>query len=327
MFDLRPFVAVLLVSLGCAGAPPAAPSREGAEPTEPAAPDIVAVNWLGRGRRFAARVVEERHGLTGVQYADGEREWVPPERIGPLPELTGRAIQIYVRGSAQAATVLERRETLFHVRLGDGADTWIDGTMLYAIDEEPAPPPPPPPPVFARRRPVDPARVRPGAIVLAYWTDGEAPSLSQPWVCRVRAVHDGRAELLYSDGSEATVPLDFVLHVFAPVGRLRAGDRVWVREGNAVGLVVERMGRLVRIAYSTEEQSWLEATEVVGRLDAIDRDRVVAGAHATVRWQSGAPYHATVLSRDGDSVTVQWHDGSAASAVHVGDVLEVWEAR
>lgn len=324
---LRGTLFVLALSAaGCAGAPPAVTEPRAVETSEP---EVVAVDWLGRGRHFAARVVDRRHGLIGVQYADGDREWAPPERVGPLPELTGRTIQVYARGSAHAATVIERRETLFHVRLADGADTWVDATMLYTIDEEPsaATQPPPPAPVFAQRRGVDPTLVRPGARVLAYWISGEAPQLSQPWICLVRGVHGGQADLLYSDGSEATVPLELVLHVFpARVGRVRAGDRVWVRTDNAVGWVFERAGRLVKIGSSPDEQSWMEATEIIARVGPVDRDRVVQGAHVTVSW-NGSPYHATVTARDGESATVQWHDGSSPATVSIDEILEVWEAR
>lgn len=315
----------IALALGCAAALPV-PERE----TVDEEPEIVSVDWLGRGRRYAARIVERRDGLTGVQYADGEREWVETARIAPLPDLTGRTIQIHARGSAHAATVIERRERFYHVRLGDGGDTWVDGTQLYAIEEPPAPPPPeqPPRPAFARRRPAEPSEIVSGARVLAYWLSGEEPQLSQPWICQVRAVMGGRADLVFADGSEAQVPLDYVLHVFPRnAGRLRAGDRVWIRNGNTVGFVFERQGRLVKIGYDAEEQSWIEASEVIGRVAPIDRDRVVAGAHVTAVWGSGSPYHATVTAREGDQVTLQWHDGSAPGTVAVEDVIEVWDAR
>ncbi len=70
----------------------------------------------------------------------------------------------------------------------------------------------------------------------------------------------------------------------------------------------------------------LAASEAIGRTAPVVRERVVPGAHVTAAWGSGTPWHATVVTREGDQVTLQWHDGSSPSAVSIAQIIDVWDA-
>jgi len=96
------------------------PAEEPAASEGAAQPEVVAVDWLGRGTLYAATVTDRREGFTRVRYADGEQEWVEASRLRPWPDLSGGAIVQYYTGSRPVdVTVIETREGLLHVRRGE----------------------------------------------------------------------------------------------------------------------------------------------------------------------------------------------------------------
>lgn len=306
--------AILIALMGCQ--PPAA------QPPEPAPPEIVAVDWHGRGTPYAARVIDRREGLTRVVFADGDHEWVEPARLRPWPaSLAGRRISFWSGRAATHATVARARGSFFEVRLDDRSTTWISRDMIHQLEVPPAAPERPAQ-SFPARPSADPSTVRAGAHVLAYWSDNGA----RPWVCEVVAVSGSQAMLRYSDGSNASVDLGDVVRVFERGGAPRPGERVWLASEPSVGVVRQVREDLVQVIAHGEER-WIEAEQVVALAPAVDPARLVEGALVTALWQERSPYHATIVARAGDRLRVAWHDGTEPSEIPVADVLETWTAR
>ncbi len=315
--------------LGCdrllGEAPPGAP------PSAAASEEIVAVDWLGRGVLYAARVVDRRGVLTRVRYADGEQEWVEADRLRPWPDLSGRGVQFYSGARAYDVTVSEMRDGLLHVEFPEGGDTWISTDMLYRLaPAQPSAPRTPTPsgpaPSFPARAAADPSRVVVGAPVLAYWISDGALDRSRPWRARVASRSGDTVHLAYADGSEADLPASAVLRVFEPSARAEIGGRYWLADaGPPVGVVLERRGELTKIRVGTEER-WLEDFSALEPAPLLSSAALNPGAFVTALWNGNALYHATVVSTQGDQVTLAWHDGSEPSRVPVADVLEVWSA-
>ena len=325
-----------LLALGLLAAPGC--DRGVVEPAVPAAagePQVVVVDWLGRGRLYAAKITGTREGLTGVTYADGDREWVEASRLRPWPDLRGRRLQVWMRGSAQDVTVIETRGSLLHIRFEDGAHTWASVDMIYALDTGApgrAPPPDPPSgeaPSFPIRAPVDPARVRPGLHALTHWVNDSGVQRAQPWLVEILGVDRGddgetvRVRYL-SDGTEGSIRMEHVLRIFDEPARPAVGQRVFVAGSAAAGIVREERAGLVKIA-AGEEERWVEASDVLAAVPAIDPASLRSGALVTALWNGTSLYHATVQSVAGDQVMLAWHDGSSPSAVPVSDIVEIWQ--
>jgi len=299
--------------------------RAGPAPTAEPEPRVIAVDWQGRGTLYAATVVGERAGLTGVRYADGDREWVEPRRLQPWPPLPGRDVTVWTRGAAQPARVTAEREGLFQVRFADGAETWIAPDMLYALEAPSAGvTPTDTPPSFPARAPADFSGLRPGAHVLAYWISGGEVSRGRPYVCEVLSVASDGIGLRYlEDGSEATVSSAEILRVFAP-GTPTTGQRHWLVDAAPVGTVLEQRAGLTKLRVG-EAERWVEGLGVLEPAPPLDRSRLTPGALVTALWNGSSLYHATVESVSGGQVTLRWHDGSEPSAVPVEDILERWD--
>lgn len=321
---------LLLVSgLGCesagvtAGEAPSFPAdRPNAETSE-----VVAVDWLGRGRLYAGRITGRRGELTGIVYADGDREWVEEGRLRPWPRLVGQRAQIWARSSARTVEILEERHGLYHVRFEDGADTWASRDMFYALSAQ-APPPPPPPSSFPPRGPDLEATPSVGDRVLAFWISGGELQRTRPWLAQVTATAENRQlHLTYSDGSEADVPRAAILRVFSRErARVAVGGRVWVAGARPVGTIIDERSGLVKVRSGSDER-WVEVEDVIGDATPIEVSRLARGVFVTALWNGTTLYHATVVGVDGTQVTLAWHDGSTPSAVPVEDVVELWQPR
>lgn len=315
---MRTLIALLLVlsSAGC--------DRDGPPPPPEARPRVVAVDWMGRGAIYAATVTGERSGLTGVRYADGEREWVEPSRVRPWPNLHGRSVSVWSRGAARPAQVVEERAGLLHVRFAEGGDSWVSLDMLYALDASAPTSTPEATPAFPARPPVQGVSVRPGDHVLAYWVSAGEVSRSRPYVCEVTSVGEEGVALRYlEDGSEATVTAAEILRVLEPVASTERGRRHWLADPAPVGTVLERRGELTKLRVGAQER-WVEAPRLLEPADPFPASQLHSGARVTALWNGESLYHATVVSVAGGQVTLRWHDGSEASAVPLSDVVEVW---
>ena len=289
-------------------------------------PRMVVVDWLGRGDLYAARVIGEREGLTGVEYADGDREWVDSSRIRGWPELVGRRVQVWIRHRPTDVMLTERRGSLFHARFDDGSDTWVSIEMLYALEGNP------PSRVDGPRvanidplRPaVDPARVREGADILAYWVRDGAVQGERAWLCRIVAI-DGETVRVrfYTDGSEATIGRQHVLRVFESGARPVVGQRVWLAGPQPVGEILEIRGDLVKVRQGEQDERWLERDALFGEVEPIAPTALPVGTFVTVLYGAEL-YHARVRSLDGAQVLVEWFEGSDPSAVAAANVVETW---
>ncbi len=297
------------------------PTTPTAEPEE-----LVVVDWLGRGRLYVATVVGRAEGLTGVEYADGDREWVEPARIHPWPELRHRRVQVWLRESAQDVEITELRGELLHVRFADGASTWVSRDMLYALEGTPpdmVAPAPTAPHAHPSRMPADAASIRPGAYVLAYRAEGENVRRAQPMLVRVEGV-EGETVIarFLSDRAEQRLPISQVVRVLEPAP-VTDGQRAWVAESTPIATVLEHRAGLVKIALGGEER-WVDADHVIAAAPPIPMERLTQGALVTALWNGGAPYEATVQRVEGDQVLLVWHDESPPSPVPVSDVIDVW---
>lgn len=295
--------------------------------TEAPEPRIVAVDWLGRGTLYAARVTDERGEFTRIEYADGDHEWVPRERLQPWPDLMGQRVQFYTGNRAVNVTVEEVRDGLLRVSLDDGAHTWISPDMLYRLEAPEAATQNTDTPArsFPVRPGVDPSQVRVGQTVLAFWVSNGALQTERPWRARVAAVDGETVHLSYLDGTEADLPIRAILRVFEGDVRPSVGDRYWMAGEHPAASVVEQRAGLTKIRVG-ETESWVEGASFLAPCPAIDAARLEPGMHVTALWSGNSLYHGTVVSVAGDQVTLAWHDGSEASAVAVADVLEIWQA-
>jgi len=298
-----------------------------AAPPAAADPEIVAVDWLGRGSIYAAAVRERRGELTHVEYANGEREWVEASRIRPWPELTDQQVQVWTPRGAAQGMVIETSGFLVHIRFEDGAHTWFGRDQLYALQGAP-------PeivagaarPSFPLRRGVDPSQIRQGAKVLCYWLNAGELMPERPWTAEVLGIDGERVQLRYLyDDSLGTVNRKQILHVFEDVGVTSVGTRVWLSGTTTVGTIEERVGERYRVTAGGVEQL-VAADAIIGVAPPVSAERLMPGTHVTVLWAGSTLYHGTVETLVGDQVTVAWHDGSAASAVPITDVLDTWEA-
>jgi hypothetical protein len=206
--------------------------------------------------------------------------------------------------------------------------------MIYAVDAD-APPgrePPPPDrpggedaPAFPVRAAVDPSRVRPGLHALTYWVNESGVQRAQPWLVEILSVEEDAVRVRYlSDSTEGTLRREHVLRIFDEPERPAVGQRVFVTGSAAGGIVREERAGLLKIA-AGEEDRWVEASDVIAAVPAIEPSRLTHGALVTALWNGTSLYHATVESVAGDQVTLAWHDGSSPSAVPVGDIVEIWQ--
>lgn len=315
---MRPIFALLLLlsSTGC--------DREGPPPPPEDRPRVVAVDWMGRGAIYAATVTGERSGLTGVRYADGEREWVEPSRLRPWPNLHGRSVSVWSRGAARSAQVLEERAGLLHVRLAEGGDSWVSLDMLYALDAAAPTGTPDGTPSFPARPPAEGVAVRPGDHVLAHWISGGEVIRSRPYVCEVVSVGEGGVALRYlEDGSEATVSAAEILRLLEPVATAERGRRHWLVDAAPIGAVLEQRAGLTKLRVGGEER-WVEAVRLLEPVEPVSPSQLPPGARVTALWNGQSLYHATVVTVSAGQVTLRWHDGSEPSAVPISDVVEVW---
>lgn len=320
-------IALCALALGCEpeeqtnGSAPAFPAeRPNAETGR-----VVAVDWLGRGRIYAGRISGRQGELTGIVYADGDREWVEPSRIRPWPELVGQRVEVYTRGSAHAANVLEVRHGIYHVRFDDGGDTWASPDMLYALSAPVAAVPIEAPAAFPPRDPVPGAAPDVGDYVLAYWISGGVLQRTQPWFAQVlSATQNGVLHLRYSDQSEADVPSTAIVRIFerAP-GPIAVGRRVWLADAIPVGTIIDMRAGLIKVR-SGETERWIESESVIAGIPPIEATQLERGVRVTALWNGSSLYHATVVGVEGDQVMLAWHDGSTPSPVALSDVLEVW---
>lgn len=297
----------------------------------PPEPEIVAVDWLGGGTLFAARVMDRRGDFTRVEYADGDEEWVERDRLAPWPSLSGRQVQYYTGTRAVDVTVTETRQGLLHVQFANGRDTWISPDMLYRLEPAEATGPggggggTGRPSTFAARAPADPASVREGATVLAYWISGGEIDTTRPWRARVASRSGDTVHLAYMDGSEADLPVSAVLRVFGGGAQPSVGQRYWLGGDSPVGTLIEQRAGLMKLQAGGSER-WVEAPELLAPAPPVDPSRLTEGTHVTALWSGSSLYHGTVRSVSGENVTLAWHDGSEPSAVPLADVLEVWSA-
>lgn len=320
-------LALSTAQVGCSADGGADPSPPDAATAAPQDPEVVAVDWLGRGALYAATVRERRGELTRVDYANGEVEWVEASRILPWPDLVEQTVMVWTPRGASEGKVIEVRGFLVHLRFEDGAHTWFGRNQLYALQGAP-------PevgrtetmPSFPRRRGVDPSQLRPGAKVLAYWLNAGEVMAERPWTAEVLSVDGERVQLRYLyDATLGTVSAKHVLHVFEGVANAPPGTRVWVPGTASVGTLGERMGDDYLVTTSEGEQR-LPADQLVGVAPPVSPERLTPGTHMTVLWAGHTLYHGTVVSLEGDQVIVAWHDGSDASPVPIADVVDIWEA-
>lgn len=297
--------------------------------TAPPEMRIVAVDWLRRGALFAARVTDERGEFTRIEYADGDHEWVPRERLRPWPELVGNRVQFYTGNRAVNVTVEEVRDGLMRVALDDGGDTWISPDMLYRLEAPAAEGPggggETPARTFPVRPGVDPSEIEVGQSVLAYWVSNGTLQTDRPWRARVASVSGETVHLTYLDGSEADLSASSILRIFAGNATPSVGQRYWMAGDTPAATVVEQRAGLTKIRVGTTE-SWVEGASFLAPCPAIDASRLEAGVHVTALWSGSSLYHGTVVSVEGEQVTLAWHDGSEPSAVNVNEVLEIWAA-
>lgn len=300
------------------------------------APRVIVVDAAGDGVLYAARVTGEREGLTGVEYADGDREWVTPERIASWPEMNGRHVTVFIRHAVNDATVLERRGSLFHIRLEDRTDTWVSSDMLFALTPPAAIAPPelPRDPADApRRRAADRSAIHPGAFVLAQWMSGGSALHGQPYLAEVLGVEGESVRVRFlSDGSVSVVAPSEVFRVFDPASvEVAVGARVFVADAIPVGRVLEMRDDLVKVALSDQER-WIERRRVLGSAGPFAPGALSHGTQVTALWLGTTLYHGTIQgdvteTADGAQVTVLWHEGSPPSAVPVEDIVETWTPR
>jgi hypothetical protein len=323
----RSLLALAFTALGCTGSAESPEPQAPPEPSPPADPEVVAVDWLGRGVIYAAEVRERRGELTHVEYADGDEEWVESSRIRPWPDLVGSAVMIWSRRGPLEATIIETRGFLVHARFEDGSHTWFGRDQLYALQGAP-------PqlgggaaaPSFPLRRGVDPSQIRVGAKVLCYWLNAGELMAQRPWTAEITAVEDERVAVRYLyDDSVGTLNRKQILHVFEDVGDPPGGARVWLAGTTAVGTMAGRVGPRFRVT-TVEGEQVLERDAIIGLAPPVPADRLTPGTHMTVLWGGSTLYHGTVEALDGDQVTVAWHDGSPPSPVPIGDVLDTWQA-
>jgi hypothetical protein len=297
--------------------------------------ELVAVDWLGRGVRYAGRVVERRSGLTHVRYADGEHEWVAPGRLAPLPELVGRRVALHTGARIVEGTVTESRDGLVHVQFEDGATAWFGAESLYRLDSPPTQSDPSghdvtspvvtspvvTSPVVTRPPTSEP--LAPGAGVLAYWgTDGELDR-TRVWLATVLSTSTDRVRLRYSDGTEADTPTRAVLRVLPSVSTLEVGRRYWLAGEHPLGTVLESRGDLVRLDVG-EEEVWKQAPTALGEAPSIALERLTVGANVTVRWSSASLYFGRVEGVEDGAIRIAWFDGSEPTLVEVSAIAEVW---
>ncbi len=321
------FLCACVALIGCSdreNSPAPAPAPEASTNADP---EVVAVDWLGRGAIYAASVLERRGELTQVEYANDEREWVEGSRIRPWPELVDHQVVIWTPRGPAEGTVIETRGFLVHLRFEDGAHTWFGRDQLYALQG--APPEVvrgAPASSFPLRRGVDPAQIRPGVNVLCYWLSAGELMPERPWTAEVLSVDGERVQLRYLyDDSLGTVNRKQILQVFEAPTNPTPGTRVWLAGSTTNGTVAERVGDRYRVT-TVGGELLLSADAIIGVAPPVAAERLTRGTHVTVLWSGLTLYHGTVEFLTGEQVSVAWHDGSPASAVSITDVLDTWEA-